>query len=48
MQFHLIARNKVLSEKLPVSQLLSNSHGLYNTKIQYRVSCWLSWSWICV
>ena len=41
-QFYLIACNKVLPEKLPVSQLVSNSHGLYNTKIQYRGTCWLN------
>jgi len=33
-QFYLIACNTLLPEKLPVSQLVSNSHGLYNTKIQ--------------
>jgi hypothetical protein len=33
-KLYLIPRKRVLLEKLPVSQLVNNTHGLYNTKIQ--------------
>jgi len=39
---YLITRNRVLLETLPISQLVSNSHSLYNTKIQHTGICWWS------
>jgi len=47
-QLYLIPRKRVLLEKLPVSQVVSNSCNLCNTQIQYRGSCWWSWRYTCV